>query len=1221
MKNYTKNMSRWLGRQLNKMNLNLRTKLIIIFLVVKVIPILLITVAAWVQFSLLGHILRDIAVTDSSKALNDSAIENIERMTTDTAAAVADFLYQRDEDIILLSKMPLSDKTCRIFAENKRSLLTIKGQWVLAPDKMSWVLPNPYIYSGAEGKSTNKENEQNDAFNYRPPSFFKHDNVPLYDEVAFIDLHGNQIYKYVSHGSTKKNYPMDPGKLNISVKANTYVKAENYFEQLKKLKPGEIYVSDVIGAYVGSNYIGMYTQPIVEKAASDRGYDIEYNPKAQAYAGKENPHGKRFEGIVRWATPVTDDIGYVIGYVTFALNHDHIMEFVDYITPMNERYTELPSAFEGNYAFIWDYKCRNICHPRHHSIVGYDSNTGEPEIPWLETSIYESWKNSGIKKWNDFIVSWPIFDKQSRSKRPHPQLTKEGRIGLDGRYLNNAPQCIGWMDLTESGGSGSFYILWSGIEKLTTAGAIPYYTGQYAPSDANDYSRRGFGFVTIGAGLEDFTNPARVTEAKLTSAIYSNMTKNSLRLVIISLLLVLMVVLIAVILSSYLTDNIELIINGIARFRSGERHFRINSAIRDEFGILADSFNEMADSIADSVNEPLSIVDMNHRIIYMNDFALNIIGKTLKDVSGTSYDEISIYPMGSKYCPITALDEDREAEVLFNEENGYYYKGIANYLVDRKGCKIGYIIVTNDVTEIETARQKAEQANRAKSNFLSNMSHEMRTPMNAIIGMTSIGVTAPNIEKKDYALKKIQDASKHLLGVINDILDMSKIEANKFILSITEFVFEKMLQRVVDVINFRVEERHQNLSVHIDPAIPQTLIGDDQRLAQVITNLLTNAIKFTPEGGSIRLEAKLLSEKNNIYTILVNITDNGIGISAEQQYRLFNSFVQAETSTTRKYGGTGLGLVISKNIIEMMDGSIWVDSELGKGATFSFTVCLARGKGEQKRMLATGIDLKSIRMLAVDDDPDTLTFFKETSRQLGVACDTALDAEDALSLISNNGPYNIYFVDYILPKMDGIELVRVMNEKGMDNAVVIMISATDWSVIHDRAHDVGIDRFISKPLFMTSIIDSINECVGEQPNQKQQTETVKTFKGHSILLVEDVDINREIVLALLEPTELEIDCAANGVEAVKAFTENPLKYKMIFMDVQMPEMDGFTATKTIRASGVERAQEIPIVAMTANVFKEDVEKCLEAGMNDHIGKPFALEEVIERLEKYLKDVK
>jgi CheY-like chemotaxis protein len=342
------------------------------------------------------------------------------------------------------------------------------------------------------------------------------------------------------------------------------------------------------------------------------------------------------------------------------------------------------------------------------------------------------------------------------------------------------------------------------------------------------------------------------------------------------------------------------------------------------------------------------------------------------------------------------------------------------------------------------------------------------------------------------------------------------------------------------------------------------------------------------------------------------------GISPEQQSRLFHSFVQAETSTTRKYGGTGLGLVISKNIIEMMDGGIWVESELGKGATFSFTVCLARGKGEQKRLLDPGLNLENTRLLAVDDDPDVLAFFVETAKQLRVACDTAPGGHEAVAQIDRNGPYNIYFIDWAMPGMNGIELARIINEKNAGNSVIIMISATDWSVIQESAHEVGVTKFLPKPLFISSIADCINECLGMPSQAFAQTEFSKNFKGHRILLAEDVDINREIVLALLEPTNLEIDCAANGAEAVKAFEENPLKYDMIFMDVQMPEMDGYTATQTIRASQTERSKEIPIVAMTANVFKEDIEKCLEAGMNGHIGKPLDFDEVIETLEKYLR---
>ena len=1329
---------RGLGWFLNRINLKLRPKLILIFLVIKVIPIILLTMIAWNQIAALGYLLRNIAIDDSTKALNDSARENIERLTTDVAAAVADFLSQRDQDILKLSRLTPSDAAYRDFSETSNGQLMRQGEWVLSADGMAWEEKSPVVYDGPTDVSANKENDDalfGSSFRYRPPEFFSRELVPLYDEITFIDTDGNEIYKYVDPRSPKTHYPMYPGKRDVSVRANTYVKAETYFETLKTLKPGEIYVSDVIGAYVGTNYIGMYTPGALRGVPSTHpNYDLLQEianlpadefiqvAKKQAYAGKENPLGQRFEGIVRWATPVTGEGGRIVGYVTMALNHDHIMEFVDYITPMAERYTELPSAFEGNYAFIWDYQCRSICHPRHHSIVGYNPLTGEPQVPWLEgtaalernygadavtrdgrtyrtgefikekygvdaagNELYRTipaldadgnprpaqdtpfygWYTEGGAAWlaanpawdelsaEDTGTSWGsylaqyiddreklpqfgertlknadgtpvrdadgaiVLDYQSRDKTPAGALTKAGFVGLDGRYLNNAPQCTGWMNLTENGGSGSFYILWSGIYKPTTAGAIPYYTGQY--SEEARGNRRGFAMVTIGAGIEDFTAPARDTEIKLTNAMARSMLSNMIQLIGASLVLIAIVILMAVLLSSYLTDNINLVLSGISRFRFGERQFRIRSAIKDEFGTLANSFDEMADSIEESVNGPLSIVDMDHYVIYANKYALQLMEKTLDEVIGTSYHDRSIYPYQSEYCPITALHEGREAEVLYQKDSEQYYKGTANYLLDQHGSKIGYIIVTNNVTEIETARKRAEQATQAKSSFLANMSHEIRTPMNAIIGMASIGAATADAARKDYAIEKIQDASTHLLGVINDVLDMSKIEANRFILSVAEFEFEKLFRRVVNVINFRIDEKHQKFSVHIDPAIPQTLNGDDQRLAQVITNLLTNAVKFTEEGGSIHLEAVLQGEKNGVCTLLVSVKDTGIGISPEQQSRLFDAFEQAETSTTRKYGGTGLGLVISKNIVEMMDGTIWIESALGMGSTFSFTVNLARGAGKSKRVLFPDMDMENTRILAVDDEPDVLAFFEETANQIHIVCDTASSGLEALSIVAKKGSYHIYFVDWDMPEMNGIEFARIIHEKDEENSIIIMISAYDWNTIKDEATDAGISKFLPKPLFISAIVDCINECLGipAQSASRRQDRPAIDLKGRRLLLAEDVEINREIVLTLLEPTGLEIDCAENGQIAVDMYLADTDKYEMIFMDLQMPEMDGYTATRHIRASGAPNAKDIPIVAMTANVFSEDIEKCLEAGMNGHIGKPLDFDEVIDTLRTYL----
>ncbi|MDR3265711.1 MAG: HAMP domain-containing protein, partial [Synergistaceae bacterium] len=298
--------------------------------------------------------------------------------------------------------------------------------------------------------------------------------------------------------------------------------------------------------------------------------------------------------------------------------------------------------------------------------------------------------------------------------------------------------------------------------------------------------------------------------------------------------------------------------------------------------------------------------------------------------------------------------------------------------------------------------EAAFAATRAKSDFLANMSHEMRTPMNAIIGMTTIAKSSTDIERKDYCLKKIEDASTHLLGVINDILDMSKIEANKFELSLVEFSFEKTLQKTVNIVNFRVEEKRQKFHVRLDGNIPRILTGDDQRLAQVVTNLLTNAVKFTPEGGVIRLDTNLEKEEDGVCTIRIEVSDTGIGISPEQQSRLFSSFEQADSGTSRKFGGTGLGLAISKRIVEMMGGRIWVESESGKGSTFAFTLRAERGS-EEPRVLAPGMKPDSMRVLAVDDSPETGEYFENMTRQWGIACDIATGGEQAVALISKNG--------------------------------------------------------------------------------------------------------------------------------------------------------------------------------------------------------------------------
>ena len=516
------------------------------------------------------------------------------------------------------------------------------------------------------------------------------------------------------------------------------------------------------------------------------------------------------------------------------------------------------------------------------------------------------------------------------------------------------------------------------------------------------------------------------------------------------------------------------------------------------------------------------------------------------------------------------------------------------------------------------ARDEAEKSSRAKTDFLSNMSHEMRTPLNAIIGMISIGQTAADAERKDYAFGKIRDASAHLLNVINDVLDMAKIEAGKLELSALDFNLERMIRKVVDVINFRVEEKRQAFYVSIDKKIPSRLFGDDQRLSQVLTNLLSNAVKFTPEEGTIRLGVRLSSEESDTRILEFEVSDTGIGIGEEQQKHLFNAFQQADNSTSRRFGGSGLGLAISKRIIETMEGNIRIESILGKGSTFIFTVRLACGKEENVSLLNPGVSWNNIRVLTVDDDAEVRDFFAETARGFGIRCNVAADGEEALGIVNQDQNFDIYFIDWKLPGMDGIELTRKIKGRTEGNSVVIMISSTAWSTIANEARAAGVDRYLPKPLFPSDIVDCINECLGVKVNTKEIPEDLTSvFTGRCVLLAEDVEINREIVLALLEPTKLVIDCAENGVEALRMFSEKQGRYDMILMDIQMPEMDGLEATRLIRALDEPWAKMVPIIAMTANVFKEDVKKCLAAGMNDHVGKPLDFGEVLEKLRKYL----
>ena len=584
----------------------------------------------------------------------------------------------------------------------------------------------------------------------------------------------------------------------------------------------------------------------------------------------------------------------------------------------------------------------------------------------------------------------------------------------------------------------------------------------------------------------------------------------------------------------------------------------------------------------------------------------------LKPVGVQSILFVPVYIQG-EYWGYVSFD-DCHSPVLFSDEE-------VDILRSSSLLMASALMRTELTAQLIQAREDAVLGAKVKSDFLASMSHEMRTPLNAVIGMTSIGKNATSVERKNYCFGKIEDASKHLLGVINDVLDMSKIEANKLELSEVTFEFERMLQHVVNVSAFRIEEKKQHFMVYIDSDIPETLIGDDQRLSQIITNLLSNAVKFTPEGGSIDIDTKLLSADEGIYTIQFEVRDTGIGISKEGQSKLFASFQQASAETSRNFGGTGLGLNISKRIVELMGGAIRVESELGKGSSFIFTVKLKKAVEETgSRKLGEDVTPQNLRILFVDDDNDIREYFDDIAARLGFECRTAESGEQALDIIATDKPYDMFFVDWKLPGIDGLELSKRIREKSGPQAVITLVSGYELSDVEEKAKEAGVDHFLPKPLFPSPVADLIAEYlgIGSVNEPAPGVSDTENFDGARILLADDVEINREIVLTLLEPMALIIDTAETGKEALEMFSSDPFAYELILMDVQMPEMDGLEATRAIRELAFDRAKEIPIIAMTANVFTEDIAQCLEAGMNEHLGKPLNLDDLVAVLRKYIR---
>ncbi|MHB1372357.1 MAG: sensor histidine kinase [Thauera sp.] len=836
-------------------NMTLRAKLIAIFIAIKVVPLVLLALFAWQAARDLGQLVAARAVTlsdvmrdtqqrtgqtaidDAIEALDDRSREAIETLTTEVAREIAHFLYDRDQDILLAATLPPDEAAYRRFIATRQRLLEDHGPYVPDEDGERWIEREPLARNLELVRAPLPDNATN--FHYRAAAGNARTALrPLFLEMTFVGHDGQERVKVQSPSGREL---LDPALRDITRRENTFVRAEDYWPALRALGPGEIHVSRVIGAQLHTHWIGDYTP------ARARSLGKPFAPEDSGYAGLENPVGKRFRGLVRWAAPVVQD-GEIIGYVTLALDHAHLMAFTDMLRPTAERRAPIADPASGNYAFMWDDQGRNISHARDYFIHGYDPETGDPAAPWLDKELYAQWQESGLS-WATFSATVQHYADQRLTRSPHPDSTGSGSVALDCRYLNFSPQCQGWHDMTEYGGSGSFAIHFSGLKKLTTVATIPYYTGQFGRSP------RGFGYVTIGANVDEFHRAAtesgrRISDMiqdadtlvqrerdSLVADIGTTLRQTATGLGVSTLLMIFAVILIAIWMANLLSRRITGVVDGIHRFQQGDLDHRLAAEGGDEMAELGRSFNRMADAVQGSIRR------------------------------------------------------------------------------------------------LEEARLTAEQANRVKSEFLANMSHELRTPLNGIIGFAELLSLELEHPEHRACAETVHHSSQHLLAVLNDVLDLAKVEADRLALTPQHFELGPLLAAVAALHQVNAEAKGVALGTEL-PAQACFIDGDPVRIRQIIENLLSNAVKFTAAG---RIALRLVQDPQHVF---ITVADTGMGIPADELERVFAPFYQAQSFLNRSHGGTGLGLTLSRRLADIMGGEISVQSTPGCGS--SFTVRLPR---------------------------------------------------------------------------------------------------------------------------------------------------------------------------------------------------------------------------------------------------------------------------------------
>ena len=579
-----------------------------------------------------------------------------------------------------------------------------------------------------------------------------------------------------------------------------------------------------------------------------------------------------------------------------------------------------------------------------------------------------------------------------------------------------------------------------------------------------------------------------------------------------------------------------------------------------------------------------------------------------------------------------ALREPYEVNIHCFVDGEIFHKRFVFYLVDRD-AKF-YILLKSDTTKIQRAQfakneqlrnalEIANQANVANTAFLSSMSHAIRTPMNAIIGLDTIALREPGLpDKVREHLEKIGSSARHLLGIINDILDMSRIESGRMILKNEEFSFGGMLEQINTMVSGQCRDKGLHYDCAIRGHVDDFYIGDDMKLKQVLINILGNAVKFTDTGGSVFFTVEQVAHYEDKSTLRFVVKDTGIGIEKDYLKKIFEPFSQEDSGTSNAYGGTGLGMAITKNIVETMNGTISVKSEKGVGSEFTVSITLRNSPKSFDTIKGKKIEVNDLKVLIVDDDPIACEHAKLVLEEVGISAETSLSGQDAIEKVrlrrARHDLYNILLIDLRMPDESGIEVTRRIRDIIGNESAIIILTSYSWDDIVEEAMAAGVDRFMAKPLFASNVVKEFHQAL-EQKSLDEPEKQLAELEGRKILMAEDMPVNAEIMIMVLSMRGMQVEHAPNGQEAVDAFAKSPPNYfDAVLMDIRMPIMDGLKATESIRALNRPDAKKVPIIAMTANAFDEDVQRSLQAGMNAHLSKPVEPEHLFKTLQELIE---